>query len=296
VVPEACCTIDDMELMLQLLFVVDKLRMESAPVGALDPLSPRSIVLSVLLGSHPPRMPVRRLLEFTSLFGLADGAVRTALSRMVAGGDLVNDDGTYRLTARLVERQVQQDAGRRDPPADWDGTWWTVAVLRERRTMAERREFRARAVGSRLGELRPELWLRPANISVATDLADVFVTRGPIVAGDERQLVTRLWDVDAVQARAEIHRRQLAEANVRLAQTDDLALTDAFVALAAAQQFLRTEPQLPAELAPATATASAGVRSGYADAVTSFRERLAAFFARRDAAELSTGAVSTDAT
>ena len=183
--------------MLHSMFVANNAGITALGRGSLlDPLSPRSIVLSVLLGSHPPRMPVGRILEFTSLFDLADGTVRTALSRMVAAGDLVNDDGTYRLVGRLVERQAQQDAGRSDPPITWDGTWWTVAVLKERRPMAERRSFRAWAIGARLGELRPDLWLRPANIGIPDDPPDALITRGSLVTGDEPRLVAHLWDRD----------------------------------------------------------------------------------------------------
>jgi phenylacetic acid degradation operon negative regulatory protein len=247
--------------------------------GLLQPLNPRSLVLSVLLGSHPPQMPVGRILEFTSLFDLADGAVRTALSRMVAAGDLVNDEGIYRLADRLVERQAQQDTGRQVPPTDWDGTWWTVAVLSERRTMAERRDFRARAIGARLGELRPDLWLRPANIAIPTDLPETLVTRGPMITGDERRLVEQLWDLDGLRDRADAHDRALEDAAVRLEASDDLPLADAFVTLAAAQQFLRVEPQLPAELVPDdTGTA---LRSRYADVVSVFQARLSEFFGRR---------------
>lgn len=270
--------------MLHFTFVTNNARIKSvigevAADGLLEPLNPRSIVLSVLLGSHPPRMPVGRILEFTSLFDLADGTVRTALSRMVAAGDLVNDEGTYRLAGRLVERQTQQDAGRHDPPAGWDGTWWTVAVLSERRTMAERRDFRARAIGARMGELRPDLWLRPANIAIATDFPDALVTRGPMITGDERQLVEQLWDLDRLRVRAETHRRALDDAAVRLEAGDDRSLAEAFVTLAAAQQFLRVEPQLPAELAPDSK--GTDVRSRYADVVTVFQARLSEFFGRR---------------
>jgi phenylacetic acid degradation operon negative regulatory protein len=266
--------------MLHFSFVPNNARINaSAADTLLEPLNPRSIVLSVLLGSHPPRMPVGRILEFTSLFDLADGTVRTALSRMVAVGDLVNEEGTYRLADRLVERQAQQDAGRQDPPADWDGAWWSVAVLSDRRTMAERRHFRARAIGARLGELRPDLWLRPANVSIAVELPDALVTRGPIITGDQRRLVDQLWDLDGLRARADAHRRALDEAAVRLAAGGDRALADAFVTLAAAQQYLRVEPQLPADLAPhSTATA---VRERYADVVSVFERRLAEFFGRR---------------
>jgi phenylacetic acid degradation operon negative regulatory protein len=266
--------------MLHSWFVTNNARISGATQDTLlEPLNPRSIVLSVLLGTHPPRMPVGRILEFTSLFDLADGTVRTALSRMVAAGDLVNEEATYRLADRLVERQAQQDTGRQVPPTDWDGTWWTVAVLSDRRTMAERRDFRARAIGARLGELRPDLWLRPANIAIAIDLPDALVTRGPMITGDERRLVQQLWDLGGLRARADAHHRALAGAAVRLEAGDDRSLADAFTALAAAQQFLRVEPQLPAELAPDdTGTA---LRSRYADVVSVFQARLSEFFGRR---------------
>ncbi len=275
--------------MLHSAFVANNARMDlPTEEPLLQPLSPRSIVLSVLLGSHPPRMPVGRILDFTSLFGLADGAVRTALSRMVAAGDLANDDGSYRLVGRLVERQAQQDAGRHHPPAAWDGTWWTVAVLPDRRTMAERRTFRAWAIGARLGELRPDLWLRPANIDIPTDAPDALVTRGRVIAGDQRQLVTRLWNLPDLQHRSGCHRQALDDAAIRLGESDDRSLADTFVALAGAQQFLRIEPQLPAGLAQDVM--SRAVRDRYGEVVDAFQLRLTAFFAARNVDRLSTTA------
>ena len=279
--------------MLQSTIVANKLRITarisaSTTDSVLEPLTPRSIVLSVLLGSHPPRMPVGRILEFTSLFDLADGTVRTALSRMVAAGDLINDDGIYRLAGRLVERQAQQDAGRRLPPSDWDHTWWMVAVLSDRRTMAERRAFRAWAIGARLGELRPDLWLRPANLDIPTDLPHVLITRGSMISGAQQQLVAHLWDLDALRARSNVNRLALDAAAARLGDPDDRSLADAFTALAAAQQFLRVEPQLPANLTPHTI--GDDVRMRYAEVVEVFQARLARFFAGRSAERVSTTA------
>jgi phenylacetic acid degradation operon negative regulatory protein len=279
--------------MLHSSIVTNNGRITAAAGGRLlEPLTPRSIVLSVLLGSHPPQMPVGRILDFTSLFDLADGTVRTALSRMVAAGDLVNDDGTYRLAERLVERQAQQDAGRHHPPTEWDGAWWAVAVLSDRRTIADRRDFRSRAIGSRLGELRPGVWLRPANIAIATDLPDALITRGPMISGAEHELVAQLWDLAALQARSDAHRRTLDDAAARLDTRHDRSLADAFAALAAAQRFLRVEPQLPIELSPDAAAAV--LRTRYADVVGVFQTRVAEFFARRsparDVTPLSTAA------
>lgn len=256
-----------------------------SPSHELRPLSPRSIVLSVLLGSHPPSMPVGRLLAFTSLFGITDGTARTALSRMVAAGELANDDGTYRLSGRLLERQTQQDVGRAGPPPVWDGTWWFVAVTTDRRSIAVRRDFRARAAGARLGEMRPDTWLRPANIEVPLDLPDVVLTRGPLLAGDEAALVARLWPLDHLEREATRHVERLeATAAMLVADDRDQALADSFVTLAAAQRFLRSEPQLPESLSPGRAAGD--LRTRYAVVVDEFQRRLAGFLTgrRRDVA------------
>ena len=251
---------------------------------ALRPLTPRSIVLSVLLGTHPPAMPVRRLLEVTTLFGISDGTVRTALSRMVAAGELVGEDGVYRLDGPLLARQREQDAGRTDPPTSWDGSWWFAVVTAERRSLADRRDFRARAVWARLGELRADTWIRPANIDVPRDLADVVLTRGPLVSGDDHELTGRLWDLDALDLRA---RALVARVGASIDALDEAqhdrgraasALPDVFLELAAAQRFLRAEPRLPAALAPSTAPAD--LRRTYRVAVARFQQRLREFFER----------------
>jgi DNA-binding transcriptional regulator PaaX len=152
--------------------------------------------------------------------------------------------------------------------------------------MTERREFRSRATGARLGELRPGHWLRPAHIAIATDLPDAVITRGPLITGDARELVARLWDLGELQHRCELHRTALDNAAIRLETGVDRALAEAFIALAGAQQFLRVEPQLPTELAPDVAGTT--LRSRYAEVVAEFQSQLAAFF-RRGSALVSTG-------
>jgi phenylacetic acid degradation operon negative regulatory protein len=154
--------------------------------------------------------------------------------------------------------------------------------------MADRRAFRSWAIGARLGELRPDLWLRPANIDISTDAPHSIVTRGPLISGDGRKIVGLLWDLDALRRRSIAHQRALDDAATRLDEPDDRALVDAFVALAAAQRFLRTEPQLPSELQPRVS--SGLVRDRYGEVVDAFRSRLASFFARRSAGRVSTGA------
>jgi phenylacetic acid degradation operon negative regulatory protein len=244
--------------------------------GGLRPLSPRSVVLSMLLGQHPPAMAVGRLLEFTSLFGIADGTVRTALSRLVAAGDLHADDGVYRLSDRLLARQAEQDVGRALTPLAWDGDWWFVVALADRRSVAERRTFRARAVGARLGELRPDIWVRPTNVAVDLDLPDVLVTRGPLVTGDAGDLVARLWDLDALDERARHLIRPLDDVLADLRPPHaERGIPAAFTALAAAQRYLRTEPRLPPALSERPHADE--LRQRYAAVARAFQSALDAF-------------------
>ena len=53
-------------------------------------LTARSVIASTLLGTEPPRLPGRVLVRVGELFGITEGTIRTALSRMVASGELTS--------------------------------------------------------------------------------------------------------------------------------------------------------------------------------------------------------------
>src|SRR5829696_3691172 len=91
-------------------------------------LTARSVLASTLLGTRPPRLPVGRLVRAGALFGIAEGTVRTALSRMAAAGEVDADDGWYRLSGALLERQRRQDESRAAATVAWDGRW-SLAVV-----------------------------------------------------------------------------------------------------------------------------------------------------------------------
>ena len=128
------------------------------------PLTARSVVLSTLLGVHPPRLAARHLVRVGDLFGIAEGTIRVALSRMVTSGDLVQTDGRYALTDRLLERQARQDESRRPRTRPWDGAWEIAVITAERRPAADRAALRQAMSALRLAELREGTWLRPANL------------------------------------------------------------------------------------------------------------------------------------
>src|SRR3546814_2914483 len=73
------------------------------------PLTARSVLASVLLGTEPPWLPTSLLVRTTALFGMSEGSTRTALSRLVAADEAVAERNGYRLTGRLVARQERSE-------------------------------------------------------------------------------------------------------------------------------------------------------------------------------------------
>jgi phenylacetic acid degradation operon negative regulatory protein len=213
-----------------------------------EPLDARSLALSVLLGSHPPVLSARALVALAELFGIAGGTMRTALSRMVAAGELETADGRYRLAGRLLERQRAQDIGRRQPAARWSGAWHTVIAAADQRRLADRRRFRTVMANHRFGELRPDIWMRPANLPAPTPASDWVVTTGPIAGVDPNELRGRLWDVEALGRRGTALLRTVIRLGADTDWSDPAAIPDIFIASAAVVRYLRDEPLLPPAL------------------------------------------------
>ncbi len=94
----------------------------------LRPLSPRSVIASLLLGMHPPRARATLLVRWCAHLGIAEGTTRVALSRMVEAGELPARDGRYELAGRLRRRQPGQDWSLAPASLPWDGEWvlWFV--------------------------------------------------------------------------------------------------------------------------------------------------------------------------
>ena len=69
----------------------------------------------------------------------------------------------------------------------------TVLVTAARRDSTERRAFRTHMANLRMGELRPDTWLRPDNLPPLPDATPeglgVAVVRGPLTGDDPAELV-----------------------------------------------------------------------------------------------------------
>ena len=243
-------------------------------------LTARSVIASTLLGTEPPRMPARALVQVAELFGISEGTARTAMSRMVAAGELTADDGAYELTGpRLLERQARQSASRRAMRHRWHGGWLVAIVVQDRRDAVARAELRAALESVRLAELREGVWLRPDNIDVVWP--DVVREQCTIVHGRDvdPSLVDRLWDQPQWIATAQQLRDALAQLVGPLELGDTGALADGFVVSAAVLRHFQADPLLPEELLP-RAWPGTALRSEYDRFDAAYRAVLRDWFRR----------------
>lgn len=264
------------------------------PADAPRSLTARSVLLSVLLGTEPPRLPVSLLVSTTELFGIAEGTARTALSRMVTKGELRSTDGWYEIaSARLLHRRARQTAGRTGTTTDWiasDGWIQAVIVTAGRRPADERAELRRALADARLAELREGVWVRPANLEITRPLIDdePLAWGRSVFETDPATLATRLWDLETWSD----HARELLGSVVDL--TPDLdaggrtALAPGFVLSAAVLRHLGVDPLLPRDLLPA-GWPGTELRDAYERFDAAYRSVLRAWFdEHRDPADRRT--------
>lgn len=203
--------------------------------------------------------------------------MRTALSRMAAKGDVRSTEAGYALSDRLVERQRRQDAGRTAVSKEWDTRWRSVTPLPPSRSLSERRDFRRTMQSLRFGELRPDHWLRPANLPAVEFGPEVLVVTGTLEVADQRELVNRLWPIGDIETLAQHHLAEIDRTrDMRPGQSPSDWLAEAFGLSADIVRFLMTEPALPPALVPSP-WAPAALRSAYDQYEELFQARLTRF-------------------
>jgi phenylacetic acid degradation operon negative regulatory protein len=219
------------------------------------PLSPRSLIGSLLLGMRPPRMPAGRLVEWCSLFGVAEGTARVALSRMVDRGELAAADGIYELAGPLRQRQPAQDWSLAPQLGAWNGDWLLGVVRAGSRSAGERSALREAGRHLRMVELREGLWTRPDNLPRTASPAHAWRTADSQCAWwrarpdtDGVTTAARVFDVESWSARARMLAGHLVSSTSAVAGGDATTIADAFVVGAAALAHVRADPLLPSEL------------------------------------------------
>jgi phenylacetic acid degradation operon negative regulatory protein len=220
------------------------------------PLTARSVLASVLLGTDPPWLPTPLLVRTTALFGITEGSTRTALSRLVAAGDAAAEDGGYRLVGRLVARQARQVASRRADTLAWDGTWELATVDGDaRRSAVDRAALRQALRTRRLVELREGVWGRPDNLDPgrspeSTAVVERWCVRWTAARPDPPPDAASLFDLDRWSATAAARRADMRRLVRPLERGDTTALADGFVTSAAVLRHLQADPLLPDPLLP----------------------------------------------
>ncbi|MDH4278382.1 MAG: hypothetical protein OEW83_09905 [Acidimicrobiia bacterium] len=264
------------------------------------PFSARSLALSLLLGTHPPRLSTSVLVAGGSLFGINAGTMRTALSRMSAKGEVAATADGYELAGRLIERQLRQDQGRRSPTPEWDGRWCVITPLHAARQLADRRDLRRRLERAGFGELRPDFWLRPVNRDLPDFGSDLLVTVGELRVDNLDSLVERLWPVADLEAEAERLLAETRRATRREAELDggdpepdlDSWLVETFTVSAGIVRFLTSEPRLPPSLV-AQPWAPDVLRRDYNGLERLFQGHLARYLRRQQEAVTSPAAAES---
>jgi phenylacetic acid degradation operon negative regulatory protein len=248
------------------------------------PLTARSVIASLLLGMHPPRLAGARLVQWCELFGIAPGTARVALSRMTERGELRADDGVYELRGRVRSRQAAQDWSLA-PAVDESSRAWRMAVVGGvARDASDRAALRDAMRRARLAELREGCWARPDNLPRAAAPADTWAVIDEQCTwwtgtpdGDERALANELFAPGPWASRARDLRARLERVTTGLRGGAHDRLAEGFVVGAAALQHVRNDPLLPARLLPAR-WPGAPLRAAYREYQAAFAAAAGSWF------------------
>jgi phenylacetic acid degradation operon negative regulatory protein len=220
------------------------------------PLTARSVLASVLLGTDGAWLPTPRLVRTAELFGISEGTARTALSRMSTAGEVEGVEGGYRLAGRLVARQDRQAASRRATTREWDGSWELAMVHSGAGRPPDARALLRESLRAlRFGELREGVWGRPDNLDperspeaalVVGQWCHWWIGAQPNVEPD----VDELFELDDWAASADELVEEMTGLLPRLEAGDHTSLAPGFVTSAAVLRHLQADPLLPVELLP----------------------------------------------
>ncbi|MCC3313570.1 PaaX family transcriptional regulator C-terminal domain-containing protein [Nocardia africana] len=232
-------------------------------------LTARSAILSVLLGAHPGEAPVSWIVRVAAGLGLQESAVRAALTRMVAAGDLERVDATYRLSARLIDRQRRQDEAVASHRAAWDGQWRMALVTVGADDSSDRAALREALQHMKFGEIREGVWARPRNLHTVV----------PAAAERRLSFFTGVPDEPPAELAERLFRpRAWADTARRLLSAFDTADTIAarLEIAAATVRHILVDPLLPTELLPPRWPGEAlrDVYAGFRTEFTAFAEEL----------------------
>lgn len=246
-------------------------------------LSARSVLLSVVLGSDPPELPVAWMVRAGALFDLSEGTVRTALTRMTQRGDLTRtSEGWYRLGEEQLLRQARQRESRSAVLPEWNGRWQLATVTADQRSPQSRSQLRRDMALLRFAEQREGVWIRPDNLApdrlelVRARVGDQTYWYFANPQRDETELAAALWPLRDWIATSERLRKELVFVMEALNHGDQGVMRRGFELSAEVLRHFQKDPLLPRELLPRE-WPGAKLRSTYSSFDVTYRTALAAW-------------------
>jgi phenylacetic acid degradation operon negative regulatory protein len=166
-----------------------------------------SVVITVFGDAVVPRGGAISLATLTEIFqrmGVAEGAVRTAMSRLSADGWLERSrqgrNSYYQLAAKGEATFAEAAARIYDAhPAG--------EAPRFRLVLAERVEARAALLRAGFGQAQPGLWVAPEDVPVPAEAADALTLLADATLADARRLAEQCWPLAGL---AETYRHFIA--------------------------------------------------------------------------------------
>ncbi|HTU70826.1 MAG TPA: PaaX family transcriptional regulator C-terminal domain-containing protein [Candidatus Baltobacteraceae bacterium] len=234
---------------------------------------PNSFIFTLygdLVHSQPGEeaLPIGSLILLMASFGLSEPAVRQAVSRMSRQGWLraqkLGNRSNYAVTERGRRRIEELSPRIYGPLVAWDGRWrlLTYSIAESRRAGRDRLRKELALLG--WAPLSSSTWISPhdaleavreaaQNAGVDADI-DLFVCdfAGP---GNDRELLQRCWDLDAIAAAyddfiaAYAPRLEREERETKL--TDRGAFVERLWLVHDYRKLTYVDPGLPASLLPA---------------------------------------------
>ena len=205
------------------------------------------------------------LIRAFAAVGIAEKAARQALARAAAAGWIEGGkegrEAWWRLTAagtRLISEGSQRVRALRHAAREWPGSWLVLHITLPESRRADRLRLYRSLQWLGFGSPTPGLWLCPHEQRAEAVQAEVgrlglddgtlaFAARSLAFGVDQRHLVERAWDLEALAA----HYRELEERFGTLRPRSDEAVFVAHVLLVnAIQRLPRVDPGLPETLLP----------------------------------------------
>lgn len=231
-------------------------------------LSARELILTLIDSSRATSLPVSYFVAAAELFDMDPGGVRVALARLVRDGSLSSPErGIYALGSRAgtLQSLVRNWSRAEASLVPWTGEWITTLLGHLTRTVKAQVRSNERAL--RLfgfAELKPGLWIRPANLhrdlsQIRSNLLALGLQTESLCAQvrafDPADAVdpAALWDTQTLSRRYKGHIRLLSESSRRLASmTDNAAARETLLVGRQVTRDILLDPYLPDELVDAS--------------------------------------------